>query len=1071
MDLSSKTRFRVYGILLLLFFTQAAAGLPRQTGSWATTAKQSPGIGASALPGATTQNQLRIRGKVTDQSGAPLPGVTVTIEGTTRGVITDNDGTYAIDCKAGEKLVFSFVGMETQVIALTNQTVIDVKLLEKTEELEDVTVMAFGRAKKESVVSSISTVKVADLRVPASNLTTALAGKIAGIISYQTTGEPGADNAQFFIRGVTTFGYKTSPLILIDGFESTTDDLARLQPDDIESFSVMKDASATVMYGARSANGIISVVTKAGREGAVKISVRADVNLAMPTRKIEFLDGVSYMRLYNEAQITRNPTLGAYYDEQKIQATMRGEYPMIYPNVKWYDALFNKSTVNEKANINISGGGKVATYFVSGTMEHETGLLKVDRRNNFNNNIDITRTHIRSNVVFNLSPTTTLDTRITGRFERYTGPYESASEIYRQIMWSNPVDFPFTYEPDEANKYTEHVLFGSTMVGGEVKVNPYASMVRGYEDRNETSITAQATLTQELDFITKGLKVSLKASANSWGKYTSRRTYSPYYYALESYNQITGEYSLFALNPTTGQAYLGDVEPGRDASGQYYYEGILNWNREFGRHKIGFTTVAIAQENLGTGGNSSSIYYTLPEKNLGISGRTTYDYDSRYFVDFSYGYNGSEKFTGSKQFGFFPALAAGWLVSNEPFFEPYKNAVSALKIKLSWGRGGNDAIAGREGRFFFLSDVELGGGSYRWGNTFQNYYQGYTVSRYANPNITWEVSTKYNAGLELSLFKAESLRFQIDFFKDSRDNIYMERENFPASAGLEASISGNVGQVDSHGIDASLDLEHQFSKDFWLTGRANFTYATNKYVELDEKNYPDEYLKRKGHNIDQWWGLIAERLFVDQAEIDNSPHQDFGEYMAGDIKYKDVNGDGVVNDNDRVAMGYPTKPEIQIGAGLSVGYKKFDFSFFFQGNARVSMFINPGVGGGDDGAEGIAPLVSQRNAMPFIADDYWSETNPNPYAFWPRLSTTTINNNLQQSSWWLRDVSFIRLKSAEMGYNFPVKKLKMENCRFYITCENLFVLSHFKLWDPEMGRKGIGYPPNRRYNFGIKLDF
>jgi len=1071
MDLSSKTRFRVYGILLLLFFTQAATALPRQSGNRAATAGQSPGIGASAFSEVTNQNQLRIRGKVTDQSGAPLPGVTVTIEGTTRGVITDTDGTYSIDCKAGEKLVFSFVGTETQIIALTNQTVIDVKLLEKTEELEDVTVMAFGRAKKESVVSSISTVKVAELRLPASNLTTALAGKIAGIISYQTTGEPGADNAQFFVRGVTTFGYKTSPLILIDGFESTTDDLARLQPDDIESFSVMKDASATVMYGARSANGIISVVTKAGREGVVKISVRADVNLAMPTRKIEFLDGVSYMRLYNEAQITRNPTLGAYYDEQKIQATMRGEYPMIYPNVKWYDALFNKSTVNEKGNINISGGGKVATYYVSGTMEHETGLLKVDRRNNFNNNIDITRTHIRSNVVFNLSPTTTLDTRITGRFERYTGPYESAGEIYRQIMWSNPVDFPFIYEPDEANKYTEHVLFGSTLVGGSVKVNPYASMVRGYEDRNETSITAQATLTQELGFITKGLKISLKASANSWGKYTSRRTYSPYYYALESYNQITGEYSLFALNPTTGRAYLGDVEPGRDASGQYYYEGILNWNREFGKHKVGFTTVAIAQENLVTGGNSSSIYYTLPEKNLGISGRTTYDYGSRYFVDFSYGYNGSEKFTGSKQFGFFPALAAGWMVSNEKFFEPYKNAVSALKLKLSWGRGGNDAIAGREGRFFFLSDVELGGGSYRWGNTFQNYYQGYRVSRYANPNITWEVSTKYNAGVELSLFKNESVRIQADFFKDIRDKIYMVRENFPASSGLEASISGNVGKVESHGIDASLDLEHQFSKDFWLTGRANFTYATNKYVELDEKNYPDEYLKRKGHNIDQWWGLIAERLFVDQAEIDNSPHQDFGEYMAGDIKYKDVNSDGVVNNNDRVPMGYPTKPEIQFGAGLSVGYKKFDLSFFFQGNARVSMFINPGVGGGNDGSEGIAPLVGQRNAMPIIARDYWSETNPNPYAFWPRLSTTTINNNLQQSSWWLRDVSFLRLKTVELGYNFPAKRFKLENCRLYLTCENLFVLSRFKLWDPEMGRKGIGYPPNRRFNVGFKLDF
>jgi len=1021
--------------------------------------------------GYVTAQEITVNGVVRDETGTTLPGAAVVVRGTQRGVTTNIDGEFSINVKTTDVIEVSFMGYETAMLEIGSNRRFDVTLELQSIGIDEVTVVAFGRQKKESVVASISTVQVDELRVPASNLTSALAGKIAGIISYQTSGEPGADNAQFFIRGVTTFGYKTSPLILIDGFESTTDDLARLQPDDIESFSVMKDASATVMYGARSANGIISVATKAGREGKAKVSIRADVNVASPTRQLEFLDGVSYMRLYNEAQITRNPLLGSYYDEQKIQATMRGENPMIYPNVNWYDALFNKSTANEKVNINISGGGKVATYFVSGTFEHETGLLKVDTRNNFNNNINISRSQVRSNVIFNLSQTTKLDTRITGRFERYNGPYESSSEIYRQIMWSNPVDFPFTFEPDAANEFTEHILFGSTLVGGATKVNPYASMIRGYEDRNETNVTVQGTLTQELGFITEGLRASLKASVNSWGKYTSRRTYSPYYYALENFNQITGDYSLFALNPTTGQAYLGDVQPGRDASGQYYYEGILSWNRLFGKHNTGATVVGIMQENLVTGGNSNSIYYTLPEKNLGVSGRFTYDYDSRYFLDFSYGYNGSEKFTGSKQFGFFPAFAAGWMVSNEKFFEPYLNVLSALKIKASWGQGGNDAIAGREGRFFFLSDVSLGGGEYRWGSTFMNSYPGYTVSRYANPNITWEVSTKYNAGIELSLLKNEAIRIQADVFQDYRDKIYMTRDNFPSSAGLEASISGNVGKVESHGIDASIDVEHQFNNDIWLTGRGNFTYATNKYLELDEKNYPDEYLKRKGHNINQWWGLIAERLFVDQAEIDNSPRQDFGEYMAGDIKYKDVNGDGVVNNNDRVAMGYPTSPEIQYGFGLSGGYKKFDVSFFFQGNGRVSMFINPGSGGGSDGTEGIAPFVNNRNALPFIADDYWSETDPDPYSFWPRLSTTTINNNLQQSSWWLRDVSFLRLKTVEFGYNFSVPSLKLQNCRLYVSGENLLVVSPFKLWDPEMGRKGIGYPPNKRINFGLKLDF
>jgi TonB-linked SusC/RagA family outer membrane protein len=910
-------------------------------------------------------------------------------------------------------------------------------------------------------------VKVSDLRIPASNLTSALAGRIAGIISYQTTGEPGADNAQFFVRGVSSFGYKSDPLILIDGFESTTDDLARLRPDDIESFSVMKDASATVMYGARSANGIISVVTKSGHEGPVKISARVDVNMSMPTQSIKFLDGVTYMKLYNEAQMTRNPKLSAFYDEQKIQSTARGENPMIYPDVKWYDALFNKSTWNEKVNLSVSGGGQVATYYVAGGFDHETGLLKVDKRNNFNNNIDIKRSHIRSNVVFKLGRTTTLDTRIYGRFERYTGPFISAGDIFNQVMQSNPVDFPFAYEPDEANRYVEHILFGSTFVAGYGrKVNPYASMVRGYEDRNETSITAQAVLQQDLSFLTEGLKFSFKISANSWGKYTSQRSYEPYYYALETYDQISGKYTLFPLNPNSGSPYLGDVRPGRDASVQYYYEAIVNWTRKFGEHNIGATAVGIAQENLITGGNNTSIYETLPEKNMGISGKATYDYAGRYFFDFTFGFNGSEKFHGANQYGFFPAVAGAWLASNESFFEPVKQTgVNSLKFKASWGRGGNDAIAGRSGRFFFLSDVNWGGGGYRWGRTFMNSYGGYSVSRYANPNITWEVSTQYNAGVELGLFKNDALKLQFEVFQEVRSKIYMTRQNFPSSAGLEASISGNVGKMQKNGFDGSIDYQYEFTKDLWMTGRANITFSRNKYLELDEKNYPDEYLKHKGYSKDQQWGLIAERLFVDEPEILHSPHQDFGEYQAGDIKYKDVNGDGTVNDNDRVAMGYPTSPEMQYGFGLSAGYKRFDLSFFFQGNARVSVFI-------DASYSGIAPFVNQRNALPLIANDYWSETDPNPHAFWPRLSTVPVNNNVQQSSWWLRDISFLRLKSMELGYNMPGwDKIRMQQFRIYLSAENVFVLSKFKLWDPEMGRNGIAYPPNRRFNVGVKLDF
>lgn len=1020
------------------------------------------------VPPAKQEQGKQVTGVVSEVDGLSIPGVSIIIKGTTRGTVTNTNGEFNIRVSQGDTLQFSFVGKNPESVIIGDQNIINVTLYNDDTEIEEVQVVAFGKQRKESVISSIETVRPADLKQPASNLTSALAGRIPGIISYQTTGEPGNDNAQFFVRGVTTFGYKTNPLILIDGFEGSSDDLARLEPDNIESFSILKDASATVLYGARGANGIIIIETKSGREGPAKVNIRLETHVATPTKMNKLLDGVDYMRLYNEARISRNPLLGTYYSEQKIQSTTDGVNPMIYPNINWYDELFEKSTINKKANFNVSGGGKVATYYVSGSLENENGLLKVDSKNNFNNNIDINRVQLRNNVVFKITPTTRLDTRLQGRFERYNGPNSSASDIFRMVMNSNPVDFPAVYEPDAEHEFTDHILFGNTFVTGSLKQNPYAEMVRGYQDKNESSITAMATLSQDLDFVTEGLKLQAKASVNTWSLYSSNRSYDPFYYDLENYNQITGEYKLYALNPDNGQNYLGDVNPGRDASAHYYYEGRLNWERKYGSHSIGLMTVGMFEEYLLTSGNSNSIYETLPERNMGNSGRVTYDYDTRYFFEFAYGYNGSEKFSGSRRFGFFPSFGGGWLISNEPFWKPMENVINTLKLKATWGKVGNDAIAERRDRFFYLSDIAKGGNGYRWGTTFMNEYGGYNINRYANPDITWEVSTKMNLGLEIS-FLDDALKLQGDLFKDTRDQIYLQRQNFPASAGLEATISGNVGKVESWGYEASIDYQYISKKDWWMTGRANLTFATNKYVELDEKDYADEYLKHKGYSINQWWGLIAERLFVDEAEIDNSPKQDFGTYQAGDIKYKDVNGDGVINDNDQVALGLPTVPEIQYGFGLSGGFKDFDLSFFFQGNGRVSLFINPGTSD-----NGIAPFTSRRNALELIANDYWSETNPDVHAFWPRLSVDPLDNNTRTSTWWLRNAAFLRLKTVEMGYNLSSKtfeKIGLQNARIYCSASNLFVISPFKLWDPEMGRAGLGYPPNRRFNIGIQLSF
>jgi TonB-linked SusC/RagA family outer membrane protein len=1022
---------------------------------------------------------INIKGKVIDPSGNVLPGTAVIVKGTSLGTTTNDDGDYQLsNVPKGSVLEFILVSYVTQEIKVAgDKTVINAILIEDTQSLDEVTVVAFGKQKKESVIASVESVRMSDLKQVSSNLTGALAGRIPGIISYQTTGEPGADNAQFFVRGVTTFGYKKDPLILIDGFEATATDLARLQPDDVESFSILKDAAATVLYGARGANGIIVIVTKSGQLGDTKVDARINVHVATPTMTNEYVDGVTYMKMYNEAQISRSPALGAFYSEQKIQATAQGQNPMIYPNVDWYGELFKKVTVNKNANVRVSGGGQVATFHISGGYENENGLLKVDNRNNFNNNININRFDIRSNVIFKLTSTTTLDTRISGRFERYTGPNVSAGDLFDMVMNANPVDFPKVYEPDADHMAVDHILFGGAYIPsvGRIKENPYAEMVKGYTDKDNNTMTAMATLMQDLKFITKGLNFQAKASINTSSEYGATRAYVPYQYDVESYNMITGEYKLFNLNPLNADSYLGDLSINdRVVNTHYYFEARLNWDRKFGKHSVGLMTVGTVEEYV-IGDGAVEIYESLPERNMGNSGRLTYDYDTRYFLELAYGYNGSEKFTGEKRYGFFPSIAGGWLVSNESFWAPLKNTVSTLKLKASYGSVGNDAIADREGRFFYLSQISMGGAGYRWGSTFMNSYNGYIISRYANPDITWESSVKYNLGLEVGMFN-EALKFQVDIFKDQRSSIYLERSNFPATTGLEATISGNVGKVESKGIDASLDYQYSFRKDLWVTGRANVTYATNKYVELDEKDYKDEYLKRRGTNTSQWYGLIAERLFVDQNEINNSPRQDFGAYMAGDIKYKDINGDGVVDKNDRVPLGYPTVPEIQYGFGLSAGYKKFDFSFFFQGNARVSFFIDPT-------QSGIAPLVERRNALAIVASDYWTETKPNVHAFWPRLSTSPVNNNSPYweqeslendptSSWWLRDGSFLRLKTVELGYALPgIEKIGVKSSRLYLSAENVFVLSAFKLWDPEMGRNGLEYPPNRRFNVGIQLSF
>ncbi|MFY9243882.1 MAG: TonB-dependent receptor [Polaribacter sp.] len=1009
-----------------------------------------------------------VSGEVTDSLGNLLPGVSILVEGTTNGTTTDFDGKYAINIKTPNAiLVFSYLGFETQKIKVSDQKKINVILKEALDQLEEIQIVAFSKQKKNSVIGSITTVKVTDLKQPTANLTNSLAGQISGLISYQRSGEPGQDNAAFFIRGVTTFGFNNSPLILLDGLQITSDDLARLEPDNIASFSIMKDATATSLYGARGANGVVLVTTKEGKKGKARVSVRYENSISSPSKVNSFLGAVDYMELYNRAERSRDQSANLLYSKQKIEGTRNGLDPNLYPDINWHKELFNDFAINRRFNANINGGGEVAQYYLSVTSANEKGLLKVDPLNNFNNNIDINRSNLRANININLTKTTKVSAKFYSLFERYNGPIVSASDIFRQVAQANPANFPKVFETDEITQFFNHTLFGNKGNGGFP--NPYAESVKGFRDRFANTTLAQFQVNQDLSFITEGLKMRAMASVRTYTENQNERSFTPFFYGLSEIETPTGIVNtLYQIQE--GTEFLNNPTVNNYGNSNFYYEGVLEYNRNFNeKHEVGGLLVTYFQEALNTiGGNTA--FSTLPSRNMGISGRASYSYDSRYFGEFNFGYNGSEKFAEKNRFGFFPSIGIGWIISNEPYFQKNIPSVNMLKLRYTYGLVGNDGISSPSDRFFYLSDVNLnnGGTGYTFGTDYNNYYNGFIINRYANENVTWEVATKSNIGLELGLFK--KINLIADFFTEHRRNIYMEREFIPETSGLTTVISSNIGEVKTNGIDLSLDYNHAFNGDFYITARGNFTYSTNKILVNGEPEFQNKNLSRIGYPVNQQWGYIAERLFVDQEDINNSPEQFNGfstsnSYLPGDIKYRDVNNDGVINELDQTPIGKPNVPEIVYGFGFSAVYKNFDFSVFMQGVARSSFFINPGE---------ISPFVNERNALSIIADNHWSENNPNPNAFWPRLSTYQIENNEKPSTWWLRDGNFLRLKSVELGYTIPEKAGKlfsMAKTRLYFTGLNLLHFSKFDLWDPEMAGNGLGYPPQRVVNLGIQINF
>jgi TonB-linked SusC/RagA family outer membrane protein len=655
-----------------------------------------------------------------------------------------------------------------------------------------------------------------------------------------------------------------------------------------------------------------------------------------------------------------------------------------------------------------------------------------------------------------------------GAFRDYTGPVHYGEDLYKMIMRANPVKFPAYWPVTDRYSYLKHIQFGGSQDG--YYVNPYAEMVKGYRDQTNSLMMAQLELKHDLSWLTEGLNFRVMANTNRRSDYGIQRFYNPFYYGMQSYNKVTGDLFLHVLNErenemgyAVGRESLDYNETRKEISSTLYVESAINYNRRFGNHGISGMLVMLMQEGLEA--NAGSLELSLPQRNLGFSGRATYSLKDRYFTEFNFGYNGSERFSEANRFGFFPSGGVAWQVSNEKFWEPIERYIQDFKLKATYGMVGNDAIGSALDRFFYLSRVLIGStaNGARFGTDWGYSNTGVDVSRYANPEVTWEVAYKTNYGFEMKAF--QSLNVQLDIFNEYRKNILMSRAYIPKYLGLEADVKANIGEYSSKGFDMSIDYSHNFSDNFWMAARGNFTYATGQYEKYEEPEYDKEYWKsRVGTSSNQVFGYIAERLFVDDEEVANSPKQ-FGEVRGGDIKYRDLNGDGVITELDQVAIGNSTVPEVIYGFGFSMGYKKLDLSMFFQGSAQESFWINP---------TSTAPFYNNQQLLKAYADSYWSDTNGDIMALWPRLSSTLNTNNTQTSTWFMRDGSYLRLKTVEIGYSLPrslTERIGIKVLRVYGTGQNLLTFSKFKLWDIEMAGNGLGYPIQKIYNFGVQVSF
>ena len=1022
------------------------------------------------------QNKRKISGRVTDIKGEPLIGVNVTVDGDANGSITNMDGLYEIFVtKKSVVLKFTYIGFKTSEIRTNASTnIYDVTLEEQVNELEETVIVGYGTQRKISNIGAQSSMKMEDIKTPSASLTTTLAGRLAGVVAVRRTGEPGKDAADIWIRGISTPN-TSSPLVLVDGVERSFNDI---DPEDIESLTTLKDASATAVYGVRGANGVILIKTKPGKVGKPTVSADYYESFTRFTKMVDLADGITYMNAANEAM--RNDGIATKYTEDQIRNTIAGKDPYLYPNVDWLKEIFNDWGHNRRVNVNVRGGSEKVAYYASVSYFNETGMTVTDKNiDTYDSKMKYSRYNFTTNLNIDVTPTTKVEIGAQGYLGEGNYPAISSADLYNAAMSISPVEYPKMF-----------FVNGEAFVPGTSTNNnfnnPYSQATRrGYDNLTKNQIYSNLRVTQDLDMLTKGLKLTAM-------------------YAFDVYNEIhvhqdRAESTYNFLDTSVpydmnGQPILQRIYEGsnvlsykQETSGnkKTYLEASLNYDRTFNDdHRVSALFLFNQQSKLLY--PKGTLEDAIPYRMMGIAGRATYSWKDRYFAEFNIGYNGAENFSPKHRFGTFPAFGVGWVVSNEKFWQPLSKAVSFLKIRYTDGKVGNSEVSDR--RFMYLDQMkENGDYGYKFGPNGTK-WSGYETVNMA-VDLIWEESRKQDLGIDLKLFN-DDLSIVFDLFKERRENILLKREHsIPSFLGYNTSAPyGNIGIIENKGFDGTIEYNKRINKDWVIALRGNVTFNKDKWIqgELPEQKY--EWMNQYGHNINGVKGYVAEGLFT-QTEIDDMARWEslsdankaitpkpfasqFGTVKAGDIKYKDLNNDGQIDAYDQTYISRGDVPTTVYGFGFTVGWKDLSVGMMFQGVAGAERVLNGSSVNPFNGGGGSGNLYSN-------IGDRWTEENPDQNAFYPRLSygseTTSNINNFQKSTWWVRNMNFLRLKTLQISYNLPkpwVNKVHLKNAAVYVMGTNLFTLSRFKLWDPELNTdNGASYPNTTSYSVGINFTF